>query len=297
MEYELHKDKCELSFVFEGENSVDALTVTKALDGLITMVSVIAECEENETKYRLAVNAFSPGSFAIVLLAFAESVRSLLTPEGVGYAADLVGVIGACFSAKRFLKGKLPKSREVKEDYLIIENAEGATAKFPKGVNALFVDQRIDNSITCIINGAMLSDGVSGIRVDAQKKSVRIDKEEFSECAIPIEVENIDTKIFESTRLNEILFVRQPDLLGDSKWGFKSDKNLTADIADKDFLEKIKAGEYEIYSGMYVIADLAVRVMIGANGLPDEKSSKYTVTKIHHVSTRKDAQTSISQEL
>ena len=296
MEYELHKDKCELSFVFEGGNAVDASTVTKALDGLITMVSAIAEREENGTKYRLAVNAFSPGSFEIMLLAFAESVKSLLTPEGVGYAADLVEVIGACFSAKRFLKGKLPKKREVKDDYLIIENAEGSTVKFPKGANALFVDQRIDNSITCIINGATASDGVSGLRIDTQETSVRIDKSDFGECAVPIDVESVDAKVFESSRLNEILFVRQPDLLGDSKWGFKSDKNLTADIADKDFLEKIKAGEYEIYSGMYIIADLAVRVMIGANGLPDEKSSKYTVTKIHHVSTKKGAQTSLLSE-
>lgn len=91
------------------------------------------------------------------------------------------------------------------------------------------------------------------------------------------------------------MYIRRPDILGDTKWGFKSDKNFSADVEDSEFLENVHSGKQSIVAKMYIVADVRLVMELGPDGLPDENTCKYTVVKVHDIHMPGDGQLMVTE--
>ena len=219
----------------------------------------------------------------------------MLSPENVNYAADLISVMGATFSIKKFLAGKPPKTVKRENGRTVVINANGVKGEFPVGAGVFFVDNRVDNSVRNIINCASLSDGVTGISIDANGK-VEIPREEFDDCFQKLDLDLLEDKAdaepIVSMSYKQVLFIRQVDFSGDLKWRFTgiNDENITASILDKDFMERVHSGDQNINANMYLIADVQSKVHILENGRPDKSKCTYEIIKVHSIKSPGDGQ-------
>lgn len=283
-------------FTFEGDGNVNALSVAKALEGLVEIVTEIKGTNYPDVEFGLAVSAISPGSLAIELTAIAEMAKTLFAPEAIQYAKTLIDLIKTSFEIKKHLKGKAPNSVSENGDSIIIESANGDRIIVPQGSGAYFINNTIDRSVSKVVQSAMDSRGVTGITLNDGKEAVTVQQNEFVDCAKYIELPEpvLSAQECESVRHNEILFIRCPDLLGTKQWEFKAmEKNIFAKIEDEEFLEKVQSSSMNILAKMYIVADVKVCVPFGADGMPDDTKCRYTVTKVHSVHTPGEGQLSI----
>lgn len=270
----------ELNFTFEGDYDVNALSLARAIENLVALSTATASHSCPEAEVRLSVRAVKPGSLEILFMIATAAAQTLFSPAGVEYASDLASTITSLFEIKRFLRGKKPNQIETLDDRIIIERPDGTKITTPKSSGVYFFDQSIDNSITNIIENASISPGVSGIRIGSHGRSVKIERHEFEECAVPVEISEDGKKKVTYTR-RDVLFVRKPDLMGDSQWGFRTDRNIMADMADKDFLEKVFSREISVFSGMHLVADLEITTELGDDGIPNGPTCHYSVKHVH----------------
>lgn len=288
--------KFSLTFSFCGSRDVTALSVAKAIAYLVELTEAIAENEYPDVEFRMSVAAVTPGSLKFDFLAAASVAESLLQPDAVSYAANLISVASSAFSIKKFLRGKPPKKRETEEAGITITNTDGATVTFPAGAGVYFVDNRVDKSITNIINAAKVSDGVTGIAVEADGKRVHIGKADFEECGEEIDIERQDTETMEYIRRHEVLFVRQADFMGGLKWRFTGDQNISADVTGTDFLKKVHSGEVQISAKTYIVADVLVKITLNDDGSPNERvKPSHTVVKVQEIHSTDEGQLTILQ--
>lgn len=288
-------DKSSLTFSFCGEYEVDALSLSVTINSLVEIASFVAEKEFPETEFRLSIKAVAPGSLEFDFVAAAVPVaQTLLTSGAMEYAANLIEVIKAAFSIKKFLKGLLPQNIDKSADELVITNTDGSQIKLPARAGVFFIGDQIDNSITNIFQAASLSPGVSGVKVAANGE-VEICRDEFEACATKTEMTaNFDSQnSITSLRKNETLFIRQPDFSGDLKWRFKSDLNFSASMDDVVFQTKVKSGEIVLSAKSYIIADVQVTTYLGPDGLPDESKPTYRIPKVHSIQTVEEGQTKL----
>lgn len=283
-----------LKFTFEGGYEVNALSVAKAIESLVEISTAIAEYNYPDVQFRLAVKAATPGSLNLLFLAVSQAAQHLLSPQGIQYAKSLMDLVKTSFEIKKFLNGKKPESVSASKDSTRVKNKDGSEITIPNGAGVYFFDQRVDNSISVIFQNALSAPGVEAISVtDAGGETVKIGVSEFKTCATPLKIgSEEESKILEVERKNETLFIRKPDLLGESQWGLKSDKYFLADIEDKEFLEKVKTGQQPMVAKMYIVADLQIVMQLGKDGLPDENKCRYTVKKVHSVHIPDEGQSS-----
>lgn len=283
------ENKSSLTFSFCGDYEVNALSLSKAITSLVELSTAIAEREFPDIEFRMSVKAVTPGSLRFDFVAAAvTATQTLLSSGSVEYAANLIEVVTAAFAVKKFLKGRKPCGAEESGESLTITNADGLELKLPKGAGIYFIDNRVDKSVTNIINAAKTSEGVTGITVDADEK-IQIQRAEFESCST--EIEGIDAVYKEASykktvRKNEALFVRQADFSGELKWKFFGDQNITASILDEGFQQNVKSGQIVISSKTYIMADVEVTVALGPDGLPDDTiKPTYNILKVHSVHT------------
>ena len=284
-----------ITFTFEGDTEVNALSVSKAIEGLVSISTAIAENNYPEVEFRLSIQALSPGSLTFVFSAAAFAAQTLFTQDTIQYVAGLLSIIKTSFEIKGFLKNKPPKSTTTLDDKIEIERSDGTKIYIPKGGSVYFIDQRIDSSLSEIFSNALISPGVSGIKLTEEDgHSFEISSNEFEECSKKIPLSEIATpKTISVDRKNEILYLRTPDLLGSKQWGFKTDKYIKADIEDTRFLSRVQSGKEIIVAKMYIVADVRVDIEIGGDGLPDENKCHYTITKVHKIHRPEDDQIAI----
>lgn len=288
------KSNGELNFTFEGDYEVNALAVAKAIEGLVELSTVTASHNYPESEVRLSVRAVKPGSLAIAFMIATTAIQTLLSPDGVEYANNLASTIVAFFGIKRFLKDRSPKAVSYDGDNIVIERPDGTKITAPKEAGVYFIDQSVDKSITNIIESASISPGVSGIRVCGGNSEAAIKREDFEECSAIMQFDPCSKKQITYTR-RDVLFIRKPDLIGDSQWGFRTDKNIMADMDDKDFMDKIHSRQVVVFSGMHLIADLEINVDIDDNNLPDASSCRYSVKHVDSWGTPEDLQSNMWQ--
>lgn len=277
------KSKSSLVFSFCGDYEVDARAVARTINSLADLSSVIAEKEYPDVKFELSVKAVRPGSLEIEFVTLALAAETLLSPDNIEYAANMIGVLTTAFKVKRFLKGKLPKSRVESGETMIIHREDGSILEIPVKAGVYFVDNRIDRSVTNIIESAMVSSGVTGVAVESDER-VEIPKDEFATCAVPINVEEQSNSITQIRR-NETLFVRQAGFTEDLKWRFSGDQNITAAICDEEFMEKVQAATVNINAKTYIIADVQVTIYLKPDGTPSDSKPTYDILKVHEVHT------------
>lgn len=289
------EEKSSLTFSFCGDNEVSALAVSDAIKSLVELSTVIYEKEYPNVEFRLTVRAVNPGSLEFVFSAAALVTGALLSPENVNYATNLISVMGAVFSVKKFLVGKAPQSVKREHNRTVVINANGVKGEFPVGAGIYFVDNRVDNSVRNIINCASLSDGVTGISIDANGR-VEIPRKEFEDCSKKLDFNLLEDAAelepIVSMSYKQVLFIRQVDFSGDLKWKFTgiNDENITASILDEDFMDKVRSGVQNLNATMYLIADVRSTVHILENGKPDKARCTYEITKVHSIKSPGDGQ-------
>lgn len=283
-----------ITFTFQGDYEVEARTFANTISQLVTMSEIIAEKNYPDTKFGLSVRAIQPGSLSFDFVASAAAIiPPLFSPPNIQYANTMVQIIKGCFEVKRFLKGEKPKAATEEGKNLVIERQNGDKITVPYGSQIVFNDNRVDQSVQNVFNGAIPAVGVKGISLKIENdKPLEIPREEFEACAVPLEAIGIKEKSKQKQvmRYNELLFVRKPDFWGDSQWGFRdAEKNIDADMADKEFAEKIQSGKCAIKGKMYIIADLQLTLEVDASGFPVEGvKPKYTVVKVHSLNSTID---------
>jgi len=291
------ENKSSLTFSFCGDYEVSALSVSRAIESLVELSTVIAEKEYPGVEFRLTVKAVKPGSLEFEFVAAAAlALQTLLSPENVTYAASLIEIMSAVFQIKHFLKGERPKSKEDAGEKIIIAHPDGGTLEVPKGAGVYFFDNRIDRSVTNIINAAKLSEGVTGIAVDANGK-IEIPRDDFDSCLkeFSIDVSTVEVEPLVVMRPKEILFIRQADFSGELKWRFKGAgaENIVASVLDERFLDRVISGVQEIRAKMYLVADVRVTIQFGPDKMPDESKCTYEVLKVHSVGIPGEGQTEL----
>lgn len=296
------ENKSSLTFTFEGDYEVDALSIVTAMQGLIKISNEIAVQNYPGVEFRLAIRGVAPGSLSFDFVALAGMASSLFTPGNIEYAKNLIDCIKTSFDIKHFLKGTLPKSKKTVGEAIIIENKDGSKMTIPVSNSVYLINPTIDQSITGIFAESAKSPGVSGVTITHGESKVEIPAMDFpalSEkidiCQITEESAPAENQKITVNRSNEILYIRKPDLLLNTKWEFKSDKYITADVEDVAFLESVHSGRQSIVAKMYIVADVRVVMEIGSDGLPDESSCKYTVVKVHDVCIPGDGQLSLTE--
>lgn len=182
--------KSSLTFTFEGDYEVDALSMVTAVQGLIKISDEIARQNYPDIQFRLSIRALSPGSLNFDFVAYAVPVvQNLFTPSNIEYAKNLIECVKTSFEIKSFLKGSRPNSKKQSGDFITIENRDGSKMTVPQGQGVYFINSTIDQSITGIFETSSKSPGVSGIKISHGNSTVEIPLTEF-----PLMSEKIDMK-------------------------------------------------------------------------------------------------------
>lgn len=272
-----------MNFSFEGGYEVSASTVSKTIDSLVDMVEAIAKDSFSETEFRLSVSAVRPGSVILDFNAIAFAAQSLLTPSNINFATAMINALIACVNVKLHLGGKAPKKVEVQNDTLQVENSEQKILEVPAAAKVYFENVTIENSIINIFQSADQDEGISGLSIrKSNGDKISVPREKFTDYIVPTDFESSDNATVEY-RKRELLFIRKPDLTGDTKWEFRSDRPIIADIKDTEFLNDVHAGKVMICAGTSILAELIVRMAMKADGMPDTKTARYTVEKVLQV--------------
>lgn len=284
------ENKNSLTFSFCGDYEVNARAVSTAISSLVDLSTAIAEKAYPDVEFRLSVRAIRPGSLEFDFTAAAIVLQPLLSSETISYAANMITVMAAAFKIKKFLKGTSPKSKSENDGTLIITRNDGSKLEIPSKAGVYFIDNRIDKSITNIIESVRVYDGVTGISIESDDR-VEIKKEDFDACSkeIPLDIDD-ETDTFVTVRRNEVLFIRQADLTGELKWRFTGAENITAKILDDRFVSRVKTGQQSIKAGMYIVADVRVTMKLGPDNLPDENKRLYEVVRVHSINVPGEGQ-------
>lgn len=281
-------NKSSLTFTFEGDYEVNALSLVQVIGSLMDMSKVVAEREYPDTSFTMNVKAVTQGSLKFDFVVVEHMAQTLLSPDVVSYASNMISVLSSFFSIKKMLKGKKPNSVEEHGDKIIIENSEGLRIEAPAAANIYFTDNRVDKSVTQVFEAAKNSGGATAVSVTTDK-TFEISRDEFDVCSQRIEFDCCDNCI-KTIRKGEILFVRQPDFTGNLKWKFTGDQNISAAMLDSDFKKKVQSGKINLNAKSYIIADVQVTVPLNLNGTPDTERTIYEILTVKEIHTSGEGQ-------
>lgn len=274
-----------LTFTFSGGIEVDALTVADTIRNLVSISTDTTKSEYPGTTLSLSIRAPKQGSLMFDFVVLAVQKAQSLVPGAIQTAKSVVDIIVAMFQIKQFLKGSLGETEKSGNDNIKIKRHDGSEITVPKGAVIIFTDASIDSAINKILECADKSNGVTGVTVSSSNRSISIPREEFSECRLTPAASKQSLTI---TRRNEILYVKSAEFQGNAQWKFVSDRTVVADIQDTGFLERIHAGEVSINAKTYLVADVLLTIPLKADGTPDESKVKYSVIKVHSVTSPDD---------
>ncbi|MBB1533090.1 MAG: hypothetical protein HG465_003045 [Mogibacterium sp.] len=276
-EKELIKSEDQFSFELKGDESIDAAELSLILQNTVNIVSSLVQGQE-DTYVNLKVTKFSTGSFDIDFRAVCEQIKNLINcPESLS-ALIVAGVTGA-FGLVKHLKGEKPKTIKNVGDNCVIENFEGKQYSVNKCLgDSFFKDSKIENSVINIVNIAE-NNKREGFFVKGDLEEVAFNEADYSKvgAVVPSMLEE-NNSIF-TQKVDAILEIRKPDLVGNSKWGFIFTKNIEATIEDKEWLEKIHEEKTKFCVGMKLPVHMRIDVPLDENRIPVGEPT-YTVLRI-----------------
>lgn len=195
---------------------------------------------------------------------------------------------------KKFLKGEKPKLiGEVKDEAVVVTNQDGAKTSVAAGsASQYFNNPHIDNCVIQIFGPLSGDPNRSAFKLIGADGTLNIDKASFKDMASKVVDET--TQISKTTHKQIIkadLFVKKPDLIGNSKWGFVLDHNIEAEILDKSFLKKVRDNEFQFGAGSMLPCKMLIEVGLDEKNEPlPAKYSIIEVTGKPFVSDHEDTQ-------
>lgn len=235
----------------------------------LTNYAIVAQ-ESSSTVYpgsklNIKIKALKPGSFIVVLDLILENIPGLFNESNIGYAADVVGVVGGLYGLKKWLsKNGNPDNVELINDNDIkISNNKGSIVISQNVYNVYSTNPKVRDSIRKTFNKLKEPDNdissfeISELNDDEVKSVFEVNKNDFP-------LMSSDKDEIEKRKRN--LKINQQELsvfkvvFGDNyKWEFYYNGNkIFADLRDVSFNSKIEKGEIAFRSGDKLIVDLEI---------------------------------------
>lgn len=278
------KSKAGFSLHLDGNNEIDAVLLSKIIRDIASLTKMAANSENPEAYLKMNVTAFKDGSFEIDFSAICETAMTTaqtVVPMLASYfdlAHKAVNILKAYFEIKKHLKGAAPKEVHEKGDVVEVTNIDGRIIQAPKASANIMYNSYIDNLVINISGYATEHDPKGGFSISDEKDHHHYTVDDIKQMTKLLPMEEIIS--CQKTRKETILYIRKPDILGNSRWGFKyENKNIEANIEDEDFLDSVHNG-LSVAAGDYVQARLEICVDLDPDGEPIKGSEKYTVYKV-----------------
>ena len=282
MSYELLQSQDSFSIHINGDSSIDALLLSHIIGDIATLTKTAALYEEPTADCNVNITALKNGSFQIDFSALLGTASTLFTDvkEVAILATTVIGTLKGYFELKKLLNGSQPKDiQELSDNKIYVTAEDGGSAIVNKGSGSVFKDCNIQNLVQNVTYTIIQTGHSDGFSFDTKDSSERFTHEDVVRMSKPIPIA-LET-IRKVSTIKADLLIKKPDFLGHSTWSFRyNGKNIEAKILDDDFLDNIRNGKYSIHGGSYITADLEISVDLKPDGLPDDQTIKYTVTKV-----------------
>lgn len=266
-----------------GDSSIDALALSQLIGDMAMLTKEAALYEEPTADCKVNVTAFKNGSFEIDFAAVVGTVSSLVTETStiINIAKTAISTVKGYFELKKLLNGSQPKEvQELSGGKIYVTAEDGGSALVNKGSGEVYMNCNIDNhvqNITYNIGSIINSEGFS---FDTDGSSESFDRNDLVRMSKQLPI--VNESICKKSTIKTDLLIKKPDLLGHSTWTFRwRGRNIEAKIDDDDFLDIIRAGSYSIHGGSYIVADMEISIDLDQEGIPDEKTTKYTIKKVY----------------
>ena len=247
------------TYKFEGSAEIGATELAKTLESLASLVNFATVAEIPDAFARLNIRALEKGSFVIDLSAVVQTAKNLITPQGMEFAQTAIELLLAFFQIKQHIKGE-PHRVTHTDAGIIVENNSGEIKHFVRNGGVYFKEPKIDILVVNCASAAS-GEGISGISLAIpNKEELKLSRSECKALSSPAQTE----QIIRQRRIvqNEvILTIKKPDMLGSSKWIFKSGQNtIEASISDENWIDWFRESKAPICFGSQIKADLITTV-------------------------------------
>ncbi|MDU1412686.1 MAG: hypothetical protein E6929_07720 [Clostridium sp.] len=273
-------DNSKFSISYGGNNDIDAMSLINSLNGTIELINYIVKESNPDAELKINILGTQKGSFIIALETFIASVPSILTIDNINMAKASIEMFVNILSLKKHLKGSKPKEIEKHGEFVSIINKENEKVNITNNVFNIYGKDG-DKLLSKIFNST-LSDRDKISIIEDGKEKFTVERQEFSNMSKPIEINKPEEteELYKST-IDTILYIKKPDLMGNSQWEFTKEqdgKMIRATVNDIDFLHKVREGSIYINSKTSVKATLISEIVI--NGMDELVRQAYTVEKI-----------------
>lgn len=233
---------------FDGEkHQIDANLLVNNLIHTTTIIQELNRNLDSGKKIEIKIKALEKGSFLIhidLIETVLDGLKNLLTRENAETAGAIIGAFVGLIELKKFLRGKEPKSKEISENKVKIENEKGDVIyveNFVQNVyqNNTVVKDALSQSFETLENDS----SITGYEVTDknEKPLVRVDRDEFEYMSLKsdeiLDGERITTI---AATLNIIRISFEEKLKSD--FYFKGNK-ISVKINDPEFYERVDKGE------------------------------------------------------
>lgn len=266
---------------FEGENDINLETLSNSLNSTVDTLKRLAEDLISENDFcRFKVMNIQKGSFVITIDQIIECAPTILpiVPTVLDSFKQLLEI-------RKFLKGMPPKEILHINNEVKIENNDGNVYNADSIIFNIYSND-IEKGLASTAKSVLADRERTGITYEFVKgeedKKISLDREELSYLAIPQDVEKFDKEIQENEMITYVK-VRKPDLKGHTKWGLTlNGKNITCEICDENFLEKVHNDEISFTSSTRLYVRMLIRYKTNGTNL-DEGNAEIVSQKILEV--------------
>lgn len=268
-----------ITLYFDGQiprEGLDADEVAAVAEGMAKAVQFLSgRSVEAERPYNLHLTEVRPGSaifqFLLEGVAVAQSMLPILPPGG--FSIKQVGeVFSYAIKLLDFLNKKPPAAQVTVngDNNVVVTNSAGATVKVTQIVVQVAGNAYLQEQIEKVLKPLKKPGRNLAIKQDDEELLTTASENYAAITARPMkDSEPVNVNVIDAT-----LRVRQPHLDGDDSWKFAWGRNrITAQVQDKDFMEKVRTGEEEFRAGDV----LRVRMRI------EEQQKGKNVTKRHYI--------------
>jgi len=270
-----------LAFVlhFDGEvprEGLDADEVASVADGVAKAVQFIAEQSlESHHPRVLHLTEVKPGSATFHFLLQAAAITQTVFPllmEGQFSIKQFGEIFSATLKFFEFLDGKPPQSVSVAggDKSVNVTNSQGATTKVNHYTYNLVINNYYHDQVKKSVKPLKKKQRTLVIKND-KKILHQTTSDNYNDFTVKYINDNepVNISIIEAT-----LKVKKPDLEDDNSWRFWWGRNvITAQLADADFMQKVRAGTEDFRSGDVFVVKLRI----------EERQKRKNLTKKHYI--------------
>lgn len=252
-----NKSVADFSICFGGENEIEIKTLINTLDSTLELINYVINKNDKDAFMKINVKGTKKGSFEIELKALVGMVPTLITDENVNLAKTCIDSVIELLNIKKHLKGEQPKSINNSGETVEIENYNCDKIKVSVNTYNLY-NEDSDKIISKVFSKC--SRDFFAIKQDNEKKVI-VEKTEFENMLKEISMDSIKKERFERKITEAELYIKKPDLTGNSQWELiylLRSKAIKAVIEDKRFINKVHSGYISINSKTTILVELEI---------------------------------------